>query len=127
MLRQDLLAVALVFLLPSSMDEDGSTSEKRSDTERRKQLRLLLLAIESFIHIVVSMDLLICEISDFNRKFNGQVISTLNFEILGSRRIIDGHCYGSSIWIWRFACAFLLSPVTKLMVGTFQKLSGIVY
>eukprot|EP00944_MAST-04C_sp_MAST-4C-sp1_P000152 g152.t1 len=31
-----LLAVALVFLLPSSLDKDGSTPEKRSDTENKK-------------------------------------------------------------------------------------------
>ena len=43
-----LLAVALVFLLPSSLDKDGSTPEKEAIQKIRKQLRLPPLGYRKF-------------------------------------------------------------------------------
>ena len=117
-----LLAVALVFLLPSSMDEDGSTSEKRSDTEKKKAAASSsswlskVSSILSLVWIFLFVKLATSIANSMARSSQPLILKSL-----GADESLMGTVMAVQFGFGGFACAFLLSPVTKLMGGHVSK------
>ena len=102
-------------------DKDGSTPE-RSIQKIRKQLRLISW-LSKVSSILSRMDLFVVKLATSVANSMARSSQPLILKSLGADESLMGTVMAVQFGFGGFACAFLLSPVTKLLVGHVSKLS----
>ena len=115
-----LLAVALVFLLPSSLDEDGNTPEKINENKKAGASSSSWLSKASSILSLVWIFLFV-KLATSVANSMARSSQPLILKSLGADESLMGTVMAVQFGFGGFACAFLLSPVTKLMGGHVSK------
>ena len=117
-----LLAVALVFFLPATMDNNDDES-KKSDAEKKKSDKNNNTSWFGKVSTILSMVWVFLFVKLATSISNSMARSSqpLILKSLGADESLMGTVMAIQFAFGGFACAFLLSPVTKLLGGHVSK------
>jgi MFS family permease len=114
-----LLAVALVFLLPSKMDNNIDESKKSDENKSTKKDASWCSKVSSILSLVWIF--LFVKLTTSISNSMARSSQPLILKSLGADESMMGTVMAVQFGFGGFACAFLLSPVTRLMGGHVSK------